>query len=256
MLQAQPPAAPPGAPHQPGAFTPRPPESHQVHPVHPASRLQPPPSPPTFPWGCSCLSPFLGTAPRDCRAPPTPAPHGLEHSLVAQDDPLDAGPEEDNGADIFRVVKKSRESTESCPPAHPPTHPCQWEPGPPCQPGQAPTRVSPTPRASPSPAPQARLRQALKDTDSRGGGDGQDGARGDGLLGIPQVSRAVGASHDAWGKRGQCHGGQSRRPGAARAPGAAGHGLGGVSRQDLGKQRSRAGTATLEQPSLLPRDAA
>lgn len=36
----------------------------------------------------------------------------------------------------------------------------------------------------------------VKDTDSRGGGDGQNGARGDGLLSIPQVTRAVGTSHD------------------------------------------------------------
>lgn len=37
-----------------------------------------------------------------------------------------------------------------------------------------------------------------KDTDEGGGADGQDGPDGDRLLGVAQVSRAVGASHDTW----------------------------------------------------------
>lgn len=36
-----------------------------------------------------------------------------------------------------------------------------------------------------------------KDTDKGGGGNGQDGPNGDRLLGITQVTRAVGTSHDA-----------------------------------------------------------
>lgn len=38
----------------------------------------------------------------------------------------------------------------------------------------------------------------LKDTYSGGGGDRQDGANGDGLLSILQVTRAIGASHDTY----------------------------------------------------------
>lgn len=82
----------------------------------------------------------------------------------------------------------------------------------PACPAQRSTRADLPCRAHPPPATQPRLRPALKDTDRRGGSNGQDGARGDGLLGIPQVSRAVGASHDAWGKRGWCQGEQSYSP--------------------------------------------
>lgn len=133
-------------------------------------------------------------------------PHiALGHSLVAQDNPLDACSKEDNGADICQVVKESQEDAESCLPS-------QWGAGTLSQPSEAPEQISPAERAHPPSAPQPRLRQALKDTDRRGGGNGQDGARGDGLLGIPQVSRAVGASHDAWGKREWCQGEQSYSP--------------------------------------------
>lgn len=37
----------------------------------------------------------------------------------------------------------------------------------------------------------------IKDTDEGGGGDGHDGSYGDGLLGIPQITRPVGSSHDS-----------------------------------------------------------
>lgn len=59
------------------------------------------------------------------------------------------------------------------------------------QPGKAATSAWPfqhSPPGVPSPAAQ--------DTDSRGGGNSQDGARGNGLLSIPQVARAVRAGHD------------------------------------------------------------
>ena len=37
----------------------------------------------------------------------------------------------------------------------------------------------------------------IKDTDEGGGGDGHDGSYGDGLLGVPQITRPVGSSHDS-----------------------------------------------------------
>lgn len=63
------------------------------------------------PWTLQC-HPVHPVCP-SC-SPPTrsPVPHvALGHSLVTQNDPLDARPEEDNGADVCRVVKESWEDT-------------------------------------------------------------------------------------------------------------------------------------------------
>lgn len=60
--------------------------------------------PQPVPGGCS-----RGAAGVPPRLPPT-APR---HSLVAQDDPLNTCPKEDNGADICQVVKESQEDVES-----------------------------------------------------------------------------------------------------------------------------------------------
>lgn len=61
---------------------------------------------------------------------PQPVPGGcltlhtaLGHSLVAQDDPLDARSKKDNRADICQVVKESQEDAELCLPS-------QWVLGP------------------------------------------------------------------------------------------------------------------------------
>ena len=40
------------------------------------------------------------------------------------------------------------------------------------------------------------MSQTVKDTHGGSGGDGSDSANRDGLLGVPQVARAVGARHD------------------------------------------------------------
>lgn len=157
-----------------------------------------------------------------------------------------------------RRSRRTRRTQSACLP------PASGVPGPPSQPDKAPEQVGPAEQAHPPPAPWSRLRRALEDTDRRGGGDGQDGARGDGLLGVPQVSRAVGASHDAWGKRGQCHGRQSCSPclsklaeqlmlGTMRALGMARHRLSGVPGWGAGTQlAAEQALPWLGAPSPLP----
>lgn len=54
-------------------------------------------------------------------------------------------------------------------------------------------------RDDPPPIPEAP--SSPKDTDERRGRDGQDGARGDGLLGVPEVPGPVRACHDACGTK-------------------------------------------------------
>lgn len=77
--------------------------------------------PPTSPWGCPCPRPFLGAAPRGAAGLPPPLPcMAPGHSLVTQDDPLNACPEEDDGADICQAVKENQEDTECL------LAPCQW----------------------------------------------------------------------------------------------------------------------------------
>lgn len=91
-------------------------QCHSVCPVCPSCS---PPMPPPLPWGCPCPSLFLGAA----RLPPHQPRTARGHSLVTQDDPLNARPEEDDGADICWAVKEGQKDAESCPPHH------QWGTG-------------------------------------------------------------------------------------------------------------------------------
>lgn len=113
-LSPPPPETPPSPAPSPG--TPADPPVPLCLPS--VSQLQSPHAP-TSPRGCPCPSLFLGAA----RLPPHQPRTARGHSLVTQDDPLNARPEEDNRADICQAVKEGQEDAESCPPHH------QWGTG-------------------------------------------------------------------------------------------------------------------------------
>lgn len=92
-----------------------------------------------LPLGLPLPKPVLG----GCQTLPI-SPVALGHSLVSQDDPLDACSKEDNRADICQVVKESQEDTESCLPS-------QWGAGTLSQPSEAPELICPADPTHPQP---------------------------------------------------------------------------------------------------------
>lgn len=173
----------PGA--QPGILpvgTPSPPDPEHYHvtPVVPAAASC------CVPHSCLCRQPFpQPSLPHTCPTQPS-GTHLSRRTTPSMHAPKSTT--ELMSVGRSRTACKMQSPTPPCPALEPirPTRPQQTS---------LPALPAHLPILTQSPD------RALKDTDCRGGGNGQDGACGDGLLCIPQVPRAIGASHDAWGQR-------------------------------------------------------